>query len=134
MPYTFIHVHTKQYYMCCNVLLSKQKKEEIMTTDVELTPDKLPGLLEAGVLHHTGDLLSSFGGELQVGVDLVVPVSIHHLLAKHHITGHLLAISVPGHTDHLWVEVVRAAHQPSRMTTSGGLPQSQSHLWLNCKI
>ena len=80
MPYTFIHVHTKQYYMCCNVLLSKQKKEEIMTNGVELTPDKLPGLLEAGVLHHTGDLLSSFGGELQVGVDLVEPVSIRQLL------------------------------------------------------
>ena len=80
MPYTFIHVHTEQYYMCCNVLLSKQKKEEIMTIDLELTPDKLPGHLEASMLHHTGDLLSSFGGELQVGVDLVEPVSIRQLL------------------------------------------------------
>ena len=104
-----------------------------MTTDLELTPDKLPGLLEAGVLHHTGDLLSSFGGELQVGVDLVVPVSIRQLLRGWDITGHLLAVSVPGHTDHSWVEVVGTAHQHGEMIATDWPHQIQIHAGLNCK-
>ena len=75
-----------------------QCKEAVKSVIIRLfilTPLIDDGLLGADVLHHTGDLLSRCGRVLQVGVDLVVPVSINQLLSGGHITGHLLTVPEP---------------------------------------
>lgn len=83
---------------------------------LSLTPVIDHGFLEAGVLHHTGDLLSSFGSVLQLRVNLMVPVSVSHLLSGGHVRSHHCTVPQPGHFDFLRVEVVRTAHQQRWMS------------------
>ncbi len=83
---------------------------------LSLTPVIDHGFLEAGVLHHTGYLLSSFGSVPQLSVNLVVPVSVRHLLSRGHVRSHHYTVPQPGHVDFLRVEVIRTAHQQRWMS------------------
>ncbi len=71
------------------------------------------------MIYHTGDFLSRFGSVLQVGVNLVVPVTISLLLSGRHISDHLFTISEPGHFDMFRVKLICTAHQQCWMPTSG---------------
>ena len=67
------------------------------------------------------------GCVLQVGVVLVVPVSIRQLIGRGETRGERFSTSQPGHQDHFRIEVVAAAPQHvSVFTTTSG------SLWLQC--
>lgn len=87
-----------------------------LTVVIRLTPLVVHGFGEAGVLDHTGDLLSRFRHVLQMGVDLIVPVSISHLLSGRHVTLNLLPVPQPRQRDGWRVKSVSAAHQCGRVS------------------
>ena len=62
--------------------------------------------------------LDSPGRVLQVGVDLVVPISVCQLISGSDIMGDFLSVSLPAHSDPFGVEVVDAADQHGRMSAS----------------
>lgn len=62
--------------------------------------------------------LDSPGYVLQVGVDLVEPITICKLFSGSDVRGCFLSISQPAHFDQFRVEVIDAANQHGRMVTT----------------
>lgn len=75
-------------------------------------------ILEAGVLHHAGDLLSQSGCILQMGVDLVEPVPVGQLVSERHIRCSRLSVPQPCHSDVFGIKVVYTADEHDWMSAA----------------